>query len=513
MAQESIKQEAAAGETSAQANLVNMQGGPKEKKVLEINKQMSSLETSINKLNRQLNTTNKQIKTDVERLTSSDAEITDKVAETYKQLGVIENTFQDLNEQSSKINKDLKSINSTIRALEKDSKASLDSAIENQAKINADFTQTHEDLIGKAEKLSKKATSIAKKLDKSIKDNSKALSDLEERILADLQNIAESSEQRDSALDDKISSQKAKMLLMQSVDEALEKRAEALELTSQQLIKDSEQLKDATNILDVLTSKLSTDVEALENHTRQLAEQNEAQQAQIDGLDDRTDSLSRTLLALASLEKKHFRVLGAGSLVLLIALLAAFFYGEYMRDTESVVEAQRNGVVTEQISDLQNRVEDEQMASQVFYNEITLLEKSLDQMKGELDGKIQQMTDQVDSIDGRIQYMAPLYNFGSNNTIHGSQWISQLNPEQKSIKIATVADKQDLYNIAQRYNNHFTQDLAYFITADNQYTLIYGGKFDSDQQLDNLLRRMPRYMNGQVIQPISNAEVLSKITQ
>jgi chromosome segregation ATPase len=538
MAQESQKADPAPAQKPVTDNLVEINNPPRDKQVLEINNQMSALETSISKLSKQLTATNKQIKTEVERLTASDAEITDKVADTYKQLGVIETTFKDLNNQSSKINKELKTVNGSIKSLEKESRASLDAAMHKQEgvndelrAVNDDFRSVHESLIEKSESLSKKATALTRKLNKSIKDNSQALTELEARIVAELEKIAKNSAVRDDQLDEKIASQKAKMLLMQSVDEALDKRASALEQTSQKLLDDSAELQDATKVLDVLTSKLSSDVEALELFTRQLAEQNAAQQGEIDGLQDRTDSLSRTLLALANLEKKHFRALAAGSLLLLLAILGAFFYGEYQRGTENDVEAQRNEVVNEQLSDLTNRVSDEQMASQVFYDEITSLGKTIEQLKGDLQSannalqaqvqdvnanletRLQEMTDQVESIDGRVQYLAPLYNFGSSNTIHGSQWVSKLKPELLSIKIATVSDKQDLYEIAQRYNNHFTQELGYFMTDAGQYTLIYGGQFEDEAELAELMRRMPAYMNGQRIEPISNEAVLAQVIQ
>jgi hypothetical protein len=124
---------------------------------------------------------------------------------------------------------------------------------------------------------------------------------------------------------------------------------------------------------------------------------------------------------------------------------------------------------------------------------------------------MQGINDQVESLDGRVQYMAPLYNFGSDNTIHGSQWLIQLKPEQYSIKIATVSDQQDLYDIAQRYSYYFDQDLAYFMNAEKQLTLIYGGKFESEQQVNDVLRRMPRYMNNQRHGTISNSQVLQQI--
>lgn len=502
MAQQPQKLEQASNAVEEQDNLINLKSANKDKQVLDINKQMINLEDSIDNLNKKLNSTNRQIKKDVERLSHSDAEISDKVAETYKQLGVIDNTFQSLNEESSKISSDLKKVNNTIKALEKSTSKSLDEAIDNQNVINAEFKQIHEELISRAEKLSKKAGTISKKLDKSIKEYSQALTDLEARIVNELEALAESSQDRDNKLDkkinsanDAISSQKAKMLLMQGVDEALDKRAGALEKTSEMLLKDSEELKNSTEVLDILTAKLSADVEALETHTASLQQQ--------------TDTQGRSILALASLEKKHFRIVGGISALLLLLIVGLYFYGEYQRDTEAAVEAGRNSVVNEQVSELQNRVADEQMASQVFYQEITDLEQTIDKIKSDM----VEMNDQVESIDGRVQYIAPLYNFGSDNTIHGSQWLSKLDANQQSIKIGTVDNKQDLYEIASRYNRYFTEDMGYFITKEGQYTLVYGGKFDNDQQLETVLRRMPRYMNGQLLTAISNAEILKRIAQ
>mgnify|MGYP002639696670 FL=1 len=525
MAQENTKLSEDSSAPPADNNLVTIQDPGKENQVMEINRQMTALESSITTLTKKLNTTNKQVKSDVNRLTTSDAEITEKVADTYRQLAVIESNFGELSKQSTQITADLKNVNKTIKTFEKSSTEALNLAIDNQSDINGEFRTQHEDLIKRAEKLSKNAKTISTKLTNSIQQNSKALAELEAKVVTDLENIAKSSETRDEKLDDKIKSsndeigsQKAKMLLMQSVDEALDKRAALLEQTSAQLIEDSQDLRDSTEILDVLTSKLSADVDALERHTARLAKENIEQQGQIDELKINTNSITRTLLALATLEKKHFRVLAAGSLLLLLAVIASFFYGEYLRDTEQTVEVQRNEVVNEQVANLQNKVEDEQMASQVFYSEILDLQNNLTQVKTELQEKTEQfkaeiveMNDSVESLDGRVQYLAPLYNFGSDNTIHGSQWLSNLDAEKMSIKIATVADKQGMYEIAQRYNNYFTQELAYFQTDDKQYTLVYGGNFNDDQQVKSTLRNMPRYINHELIGSISNAEILQQI--
>ena len=534
MSQESKKMEPSVSDPDLKSNLLSIQDSGKEKQVMEINRQMTSLEGSISKLNTQLNASNKQIRSDVERLSKSDAEITEKVADTYKQLGLIEGTFSDLSTQSKQINVDLKKVNSSLKAFEKSSTLALNEAIDNQSAVNNEFRQQHEDLILRAETLSKKASTMATKLTKSIKQNSLALTELEARIISELENVAQSSQQRDDKLGNKIkssseeiSSQKARMMLMQSVDEALEKRTAALEATSAHLIEDSENLKTSTEILDVLTSKLSADIEALEMHTASLAQQNIEQQGFIEALQEKAGSITRTLLAMATLEKKHFRVLLATSLMLFLAIIASFFYSEYMRETEQLVEVQRNSVINEQVAQLSSRVEDEQMASQVFYSEILELQSNLNQVQSELQQKtalievdlqkkaeqIQQMNDEVESLDGRVRYLAPLYNFGSDNTIYGSQWLSKLDPAKLSIKIATVKDKQSMYEIAQRYNRHFTEELAYFVTADEQYSLIYGGKFDDAQQISDKLRKMPGYINFQSPVAIANADILAQIKQ
>jgi DNA repair exonuclease SbcCD ATPase subunit len=537
MAQNSqLESEPAALENPKKDNLVAMPENGNEKQVLEINKQMATLESSISRLTKKLNATNKQIKSDVSRLTSSDADISEKVADTYKQLGAIEHTFDELSQSSSQLTTDLKKVNKNIKAFEKSSAEALNKAIDNQSEINADVRQQHDDIIARAAKLSKNVKTISTKLTKSIKENHKALTELEARIVTELENVAQSSEVRDSKLDERIdssneeiNSQKAKMLLMQSVDEALEKRTAALEVTSDNLIAESQNLRDTTETLDVLTSKLSTDVEALEAHTAKLAEQNEQQQGMIDELDNKTSSITRTLLALASLERKHFNVLAGASILLLLAVIGVFFYGQYQRDTSLAAQTEVNANVDEQVNDLQNRVEDEQLASQVFYSDIVELQKNLTDVKselqqktakleqvvaskaGEIEKKIVAMNDQVESLDGRIRYMAPLYNFGSDNTIHGSEWLSKLDANKFSIKIATVGDKQELYDIAQRYNRYFTQELGYFQAADNQYTLIYGGNFDNEQQIAELMRRMPSFMGRKRIAAISNADVLNAI--
>lgn len=516
MAQQNKMQEA---ENRTDSNLLEISDGAKENQVLEINKQMENVQSSIEKLNKKLNATNRQVKSEVDRLTFSDSEITEKVSETYKQLGALDAQFKTLTDDSNGIKTDLKDVNKAVKDLNKTSSEALQTAIDTQTAVNDDFRASQEDLVKRAGSLTKKATALSKKIDKSIKDNSKALTELESRIVTELKSIAESSEDRDSQLgeridsaDSEIKSQKAKILLMQGVDEALEKRATALEKTSRQLLDDSSMLKDETRMLKSLTAKLGKDITALEDHTARLAEENRLQQGEIETLQDKSESLGRSLLALSRLEKRHFITLGSASLLLLLAIIALYFYGQYQRDIDATVEAKKDQVVDQQLSSLQNNIEDEQMASHVFFDKISALNNKVSEMNQQIEG----MNDQVDSLDGRIQYLAPLYNFGSDNTIHGSAWIEKLDPQKASILIGHFADKHELYEVAQRYSRYFTMDLAYLGSSDSEqqkYMLIYGGQFETEQDASEAMRRMPGYMNYQALSTIGNEEVLKLAKQ
>jgi chromosome segregation ATPase len=102
-------------------NLLEIADGAKESQVLEINKQMENLESSIDKLNKKLNATNRQVKSEVDRLSLSDSEITEKVSETYKQLGAMDVQFKTLTDDSNVIKVDLKNVNKAVKEFKKSS--------------------------------------------------------------------------------------------------------------------------------------------------------------------------------------------------------------------------------------------------------------------------------------------------------------------------------------------------------------------------------------------------------
>ncbi len=499
-----------AADTDAQSR-----NNQREQKVLEINQQMSMLEDSIEALDGKLVSTNQQIQSDVERLTDSDADITEKFATTYKQLGIIEASLQELSDDSGRLNTELDQVNTNIRVIEQEATAALKDAVENQSEVNETFHANHEAIVERADKLAKKATALSSKLTKSINQNSKALAELEARIVNELESVAQASEQRDADLSNQVeiinkevSSQKAKMLLMQDVDAALEKRATSLEDISNKLSKDTTRLKKSTKDLNLITAKLGTDVEALQTHTQQLAEQNTEQQGFINSLLERTTILGDSLLAQARIERKHFHIMSVISLLIILTIVGVYYVNQHQRELDLIAQSAHDNVVNEQVTVLQNQLSAEQAAKTHLQQEVVGLQQNIATMEDQIQG----MNDQVESLDGRVQYLAPLNSFGGNNTIHGSHWLQQLQPEQFSIHIAAVTDKQEMYKIAQRYNRYFVEELAYYIDDKQQYHLIYGGKFATQQQALQTINRMPRYISHQPINVIANHMALAQIT-
>jgi len=482
----------------------------KDTKALEINQQMSILEEHIDALSKKLNSTNRKIKKDVAALTESDLDITEKVSETYKQLGIIESDMNGLNGDSKIITLRLGKINERIVSFEKHAAEAVES-YDTQTKVNVDFQANIDALISQSQILAKKVDSITRKLNKSIKDNTKFVTDLEVKIVSELESLANSSDEADATLDNKIvstnrevDSHKAKILLMQSVDEALDKRATNLETTSEQLLLDSRQLKIYTRDLKTTTVKLTTDLES-------LVLKQQVHEESILNLENETTDISTNLHQFKRLESHHYSISVLLSALLFICVVAAAYFAQSYLETESAQDLTQSVELQQQFSEINSKLDAEQTASVAFDSDMANLQREMDKAKvalADVEGNIVTINDQMASVDGRIQYLAPMRNFGSDNTIHGTQWLEKLEPGKFSIQVAKVNNKQDLYLLAQRYSYYFTRDLGYFQSPDKSYNLVYGGDFSDLKDASAALRFMPRYMGFHRLTALSNQDLL-----
>jgi len=98
-------------------------------------------------------------------------------------------------------------------------------------------------------------------------------------------------------------------------------------------------------------------------------------------------------------------------------------------------------------------------------------------------------------------------NFGGDNILHGPQWLSELPAEKFMIQLASAADKKELIEIAQRYNNYLTQPVAYYTDANGKHVMVYG-EFDTDVVAQSVMQRMPYRINSErpVVRSVSSVQ-------
>ncbi len=482
---------------------------PGSSEMRDINRMMDALEQNLDKLDKKLGNSNRKTRKDIRELLASDAEIGDKVAEIYRQLGLVDARFTDLKKDSGTIRQELDRLLDRIESVREQSLQALADSLENQGAINLDLQQAQQSLIERAETLAKKTTALTRRLNKSIKDNSQALTELEARIVSELERVADDSEKRDEALDGQLQQHQARMLRLQRVDEALDKRAGQLETLTGQLLDDSETLQQQTEMLSVVTERLNADLEALQLKSARLEVESLRHRGLIEQLQHSGRELGQSLLALGRREDRRFIALSLFGLLLLVALLALFGYGQLQRSEDSLVLEQRAVDTQNQIQDLQTRVLDEQMISRVSGENIHALQQKV----AKVEKQLVMVKDQIGSLDGRIGYIAPFSGFGGDNVIHGSEWLSRLDPRKYSIRISGFESKQALFDLVQRYNHYLTQPLGYYPNGRGGYDLVYGGDFADAGEVEENLRWMPGSMDFRPLETVSNRQILSAISR
>ena len=92
--------------------------------------------------------------------------------------------------------------------------------------------------------------------------------------------------------------------------------------------------------------------------------------------------------------------------------------------------------------------------------------------------------------------MSPFSQIGSSNVIHGPQWLSQQPADQYAIQVVAVADRKEMYDIAQRYNRYLKDELSYYTVNSGKYVLISGG-YATEPEADAVIWRLPRHVNFQ----------------
>jgi len=230
-----------------------------------------------------------------------------------------------------------------------------------------------------------------------------------------------------------------------------------------------------------------------------LLEESEKHASLISALQDKSVEMAMSIRALAGTENRHFKILSGFLVIAILAIAGLYFYHQSEMSHDAIVTAERTQVVDQHISSLQqDGMKSAVTLSEVQDNLVALNDRLDDEVKT-INGKLQAMDDKAQSLDGRISNSSPFSQFGVNNIIHGPHWLAQQPAENFAVQVASVTDRKDLYDIAQRYNHYLKDELSYYTVKSGQrekFVLVSGG-YANETEAVAVMQRLPRYVNFQ----------------
>jgi chromosome segregation ATPase len=464
----------------------------------ELNQKIGKIDADLDGLRKDLSTTNKGLIKNLAQLDEKDLDLRSKVTEAYQQLGQLDGAYRSLAGKSAEISREIKAVSKRVNEVNQKSDEQFDA-----------LSGEYQTLVERVEELTAKSKKTTQDLNKSIKANSQAMQDLERNLLTEIDELANTSKRRDEDLeqktdalaeglnkaDEEIKASQARLIKMQAIDQALEKRAAALEVSTTELTNKSRDLARSTTTLHNRTQQSSQAITALQETT-------EVQRQRIEVLEVESEKTSHALFSLALLERRHFRTLGASLALLLIAFVGYSYYNQVSWEDESSANAAlESGITTvsENLANTGNQVAGLDTDLSQLQRQTQAADDAMQQELSNLNQKLATIGDQVDSLDGRLTNLRPHRSFGNGNVIHGPEWLARQPAGHYVIHLATLSDKQALYKLAERYSHYLKDDLAYVPVANASaqgFALIYG-QFDSEGKASAALSRMPRYIERQ----------------
>lgn len=473
----------------------------------DMNTKIDHLEGSLGDLNAELETIRNSVEEGLDRLGDTDMDLTSKVSDTYKRLGELDNTYKSLAEISGKIDSEIKKLTSDITQVAKQSSAELEKLEATSEVHNSYMTKQNAALAERIEKLVKESHETTTRMQLSIKDVQETIVVAEHKLVADIDSLANTAQSQNEVLAEsidqanvEIESSKARIIKLQKIDEALDKRAIELEHSSNVLADRSKELESTTGMLDSRTSALQDSVQDLIKHTEKLQYESNSHGSLIAGLQNKASQIANDLFDLGGTERKHFRMTLVSLLFIVLAVSGFVYYqlgGNQLVDADIIA-------VNNELGAYSNHVSQELVAlNEKLADEVDVLnDKLVDANK-----KIQSLDDQAQSLDGRVSAISPMDNFGGDNILHGPQWLSELPKDKYMIQLASVTDKQELFEIAQRYNHYLSQPVSYFTDTNGNHVMMYG-LFDTDRIALSVMQQMPYRFGSQrpVVRSVSSVQ-------
>ncbi len=473
----------------------------------DINTKITALDTDLAHLRAELSAINSSVEEGFDRLGDSDTDLTAKVSETYKRLGEIDNAYKSLLEISSRIDADIKKLNGDVSAVAQVSASGIKHLEQSGIAQTTEFANKNQQVVSRVNQLVETSKLTGELLSQKIQVTTDKILQVEQQVVAEIQHLSSATDEKTKTLEHAVSTNKAKILKLQSVDEAIIKRATTLEISSAELEVKSQQLKTTTQTLEQNTNNLLHGLNELQEKTRALELEAKSHGSLIKSLQTASSSVVKSIAALSEREDKRFTLV-IGSFAMIAVLVALLFFLQY-ENIEQVKQGET--VLSQQVSDLQQGQEQviantgdslfalETKVLALNLSSKTGMQEEVNKVRASADKRLQKIEDQLQSVEGRINNELVFSQIANDNIIHGSQWLLEQNNDHYTIQVAYLDDRQSMYTLAQDYNFYLQDSLAYFESENSgkaKYVLLSGSYADRTQALHKL-KSLPVYIDGQ----------------
>ena len=462
----------------------------------DINNKIDGLDSDLAKLRAELAIINDSVEEGLDRLSDTDTDLTAKVSETYKRLGEIDNAYKSLLEISSRIDTDIQRLNGDVSTVAKESATGIKNLEQSTIEQSNAIAEKNEQVASRVNQLVETSKLTNDLLNEKIQSATSSMLQIEHKVIAEIESLSSKTQEKTESLDNAVENNRAKIIKLQSIDEAIIRRATTLEITSAELTMKSKQLDESVYQLQMNSEELSQGIEALRQHTHDLEQKIGTHGKLIAGLQQASTAIAANVAALADREKRHFNVVASVFVLLIIVTAFVFFIQQNQLGVNDSRFAERSEIVDNQIADLQQV---QSSAASSTEDALAQIETKIEQVNR----AIEDTRDQVQSVAGRLNQVSSFSQIADDNTIHGKQHINELPAQNYTVQVAYVDDKDSMYAVAQRYNGYLKDKLYYFEvpvassgTVNSKYVLL-SGNYSSSQQAVAASQQMPTYIERQ----------------
>ncbi len=483
---------------AAMDKLIHLNEKSKMQTAPDLNSRLGDIESELKHLNARESATNKSFRELLSETKKHSANQTAELDQAREKIAVMSDQYKKMTQDYQRL---AASANILSANLEQTRSEFTNDLVEMKHSTNERLDELAEgqlQMIARANRIEDRATQMAKDIDSRINVIRTTIDALENRIMAEIKEVAEQSEQRDEAL----------TIRTDMIEENFNHEVANVRQAHTNLVNLLDEKVDELRQID---ADLAERARTLEQDTTALKDQTEDLQLQHNILDTRTADLEERSDELETVTEKHTTALGsitdtidrhhkgfAIALVLIVSALGIISYLQQDRwaatteadiaiqqvnDAQSVIQTENTQRIT--ALEAQSKADDGKLAVSIEQHE-----KQLKDMAS----SIQSLQEKTENTNQHLNAMNPHRTFGKDNTIRTASWLASQNAELYVVEVFSANSKQELYQAAYRFSGMLDENnLSYVekqVAGNMTYTLVYG-PFEDQQSAQQASRRLP----------------------